>query len=69
MPLPEQREQQDVVQVADPEVVLAVAPGHHHARKPRGDPQQLQKAHPRSPHRERYVLYVKEFHLYMSKNL
>ena len=48
MPLPEQREQQDVVQVANPDVVLVVAPGHHHAGKSRDDTEQLQEAHSRS---------------------
>ena len=69
MPLPEQGKQQDVVDVADPEVVLTVPPGHHHAGKPCDDSKQLQEAHPRSPHRERYVLYVEKVHLYISKNL
>ena len=62
VPLPEQRKQQDVVQVADPEVVLAVASGHHHAGKSRDDSDQLQKAHSRSAKRERNVFYIKELH-------
>lgn len=67
VPLPEEHEQQDVVQVSNPEVVLVVPSGKHHACQPGDDADQFQPAHPRPTHRESYVIDVKYIHKFIKQ--
>ena len=62
VPLPEQDEQQDIVQVTHPEIVLVVATRHDHAGQSGDDTEQLQPAYSGASQRKGYIIYIEYVH-------
>ena len=62
VPLPEQHEEQDVIQVSYPEIIFAVPAGHHHAGKACDDANQFEPADSGSSHCKGYVIDVEKIH-------